>query len=131
LEGKSAVFDHLQEVYRVLKPGGIYVFDSVSEYNILHYYDNQCFEEKHGKYDIIWRNKYNAVQKVIISEIVIYGKKQIPVCETHKQYIYACEEIAELIEQVGFNISLLCGDYQFQKDPNTAQLMTFVIRKPK
>lgn len=140
LKGEAELKKHFTEVGTVLKKNGIYIFDCSTEYNVIRYFHNHTFIEKHGRYAMKWSNVYNRENKEVISEIkVTEFAKGWPVLqrfrkkkhyqEIHVQKIFDESTIENVCQKSGFKILKKLYDYNESADPEYAHIIVFIAQK--
>ena len=105
----------IEEINRILKKGGIFIFDVVSEHHCINYfgdfYENEYWKNdgysRHSYYDPIQGYQFNEFR------IVIRGKTFI---EKHQQKIYGIEYLRNILDNKSFSI---VGTYSNFADQQT------------
>jgi ubiquinone/menaquinone biosynthesis C-methylase UbiE len=102
-----------QRVAEHLLPGGGFIFDVTTEYNILANFSDFTFAENFDDFSYIWENRYNLVTKVCVSDVTVFQKQKgsgeyRKTTERHSQKIYPQKIIRMLLDKAGFDI---LGDY--------------------
>ena len=123
---------HFHEISRVLKPGGIYIFDISSELNVIQNYHERVFNEEHSGINFSWKNTYDPVNKEIISILEFSeseSKDKKKSCEIHIQKIYTEEMILKKAHSAGFQLLRKNGDYSDETSFFHAQLQVYFMRK--
>lgn len=145
LETKERLLAHFREAARVLKPGGVYIFDISTEYNAIYRYHNKTFTETHGAWKMVWSNQYDSQEKVITSRIVftdfsrqgLWGKilarfkilNSPEYTEIHRQKIFSHETIMECLEKNSLKLVETVSDYGEKVDSQKAHLAVYVAQK--
>lgn len=127
LGSENKLMEHLFEVYRVLKIGGIYLFDLSSEENVLKNFHKKIFHEWHGKTELIWYNEYDKKSKIIHSYLTFRNGTE-EFYETHDQYIFPIPQVESLIKKTKFHIRLKFTDY-FEPTKDVFRLYCFLLQK--
>ncbi len=97
----------LEQVREHLEPSGGFIFDITTEYNIVANFADYTFAENFDDFSYIWENKYNVLEKIIVSDVTIFqkeGDRFYKFVETHRQRIYPTDTVEELVRQAGFEI---------------------------
>ncbi len=127
---QKGLLEHFKEVFRVLRPHSLYIFDISTEKNVMENFHNRIFHEKHGAVEFIWENFYDREKKIITSYLLFRKGKEL-VKEKHVQRIYMEEEVEEVFRKVGFVLEGKYRDYGFQGVPSDrARLLVYVLLKP-
>jgi len=103
-EDVAACFERAR---RLLEPGGGFIFDVTTEYNILVNFADYTFAENFADFSYIWENAYDINSKIITSEVTIFqknGEQFFRFAETHRQKIYSTKVLEALIRKAGFEI---------------------------
>lgn len=135
---------HFREVYRCLKPGGIYIFDTCTEKNVIDNYHNRSFNDKYADQKVEWHNFYDFKKNEITSMLIFSPRKKLlrrnkkkttpeeeKFIETHIQRIYTYEQITAALSAAGFKLLHQVGDYNPRKKIEKAQLQVFIVKKPE
>lgn len=94
-----------QEVYRHLRPGGGFIFDVTTEYNLLHNFAGYTFAENFDDASYIWENQYSVSTKLCRSKVTIYtlqGDTYERAVENHDQRVYNLPDLMNWLEDAGF-----------------------------
>jgi len=131
---------HLGEVFRVLKPGGLYIFDYSTQYNVMRNFNNKVFREIHGNRHMRWANTFDPVTKIVRSVIditeflpgwfgylVFWKKKKYR--EIHIQKVFDEVTIERLCRQAGFEVTSKDYDYKKNAAPDYAHILVYVLQK--
>jgi len=109
-----------QSAYRTLSPGGLYIFDVVTEKNIRSFFDGQVYREKTDRYAYQWTNEYDPKTRICVSHFtghcMIDGQKS-RFHELHKERVYPRKQIEAGVENAGLRI-LTVRDAFTDKRPN-------------
>ncbi len=119
----------LRSVKGVMHEKSIFLFDITTEHNIYRFFDNKTSFYKTRGISIEWSNRYDKEKRHIISSFTLKNEKGRVSHEEHVQRIYSRGEIEQLLDEEGFEILRVCGDYTF--DPPTEQtiMINFIVRK--
>ena len=104
---ENALAKTFDEIFTVLRRGGLFIFDTVTEYHCQKYYhdyyDNEHWENqgyyRHSYYDKEKAEQYNNFH-------IICGKKSY--IENHVQKIYSVDLLSEFLTNSGF---IICAKY--------------------
>ena len=94
-----------REVHAHLRPGGGFIFDVTTEYNLLHNFAGYTFAENFEDASYIWENAYNIVTKLCNSKVTIFMQRDGKferVEEQHDQRVYSLENLMNWLEEAGF-----------------------------
>jgi SAM-dependent methyltransferase len=140
LTDEEMLVDHFKEMYRTLKPGGMYIFDYSTEYNVMRNFNNKVFIEFHGNYHMRWSNTYDVLNQLVTSVIdvteylpywygfLIFWKKK-KFREIHKQKVFSEEVIEKICKKAGFEIIQKDYDYGEKTSKDHAHILVYVLQK--
>jgi ubiquinone/menaquinone biosynthesis C-methylase UbiE len=132
---EESVLQCLKEVYRVLTPGGFFVFDITTEYNSQTYFRDTVQYEEREDVTLIrdsWYEEDNKLQLNVFTYFIeqekgLYKKLE----EGHSQRIYSPSHIQEKAIQAGFETLGTYSNYTLEKPTDTSERIHFVLHKPK
>lgn len=130
LLSEKELLDFLHEVRRLLAPGGVFLFDITTEYNILQNFDQKEERHRFGKTRVFWSNNYDWLGRVISSYLRFEfgsGKKREIKEERHHQRIYSEKEIRRLLAESGWRIIWLDGDNNKAPPEGTSIMLNFWV----
>lgn len=133
LLSEEAVEACLKHVFRHLHPGGGFVFDVTTEYNIIANFADYTFAENLEDSSYIWENKYDIAQKIISSDVTLFyrdGDRFFKEVETHRQKIYPTPRIDSMARAAGFDVLAAYDGFTFNPPGPKAERVHFVCRKP-
>ncbi len=116
----------LQCTSNIMNKDSIFMFDITTEYNI---YTN--FQGKKSEYavrDMLvhWDNTYDSEDRIITSVLTLQRNDGTVSVEEHRQRIYTVEEISDLLDEEGFRIIDIFGDYTFKSPVNDTVMINFI-----
>lgn len=97
----------VSEAYDHLRPGGAFVFDVTTEYNLLHNFSGYTFAENFEYASYIWENDYNIEQKICSSRVTIFMSKRDGYAkhvEVHLQRVYSTSALRRMLKEIGFEV---------------------------
>lgn len=107
-----------QRAGKVLKPGGLLLFDISSMYKLEKILGNETFTETADDYVYIWSNAFDPVARLSEMDLTFFvreGEYWRRHAEQHLQRAYSEEELRILLTQNGFEV---IGVYDaFSRDP--------------
>lgn len=121
--------DVAAEACRVLKPGGVFLFDITTEYNSMNFFRD--FTDVISLDDILCkRHSYYFMDKRIQQNAFnIYFNDGREVEEIHRQNIYYPEEIIKRIYRDGLEIIGVWDNFSMQKYRKDSERIHFLLRK--
>lgn len=115
----------LSAVRGILRPGSAFLFDTTTEYNILHNFENKPQRFSFREKNIEWNNEYDRERRMVTSILTVnHGGSRVE--ERHYQRIYATEEIIELIEAAGLQVRGIFSDYTFDPPDKETVMINYV-----
>ena len=103
-EGVTQCFE---EANLHLRPGGAFIFDVTSEYNLLHNFAGYTYAENFEEASYIWENEYNLAEKLCKSKVTIFthvDDRYYKHVEMHKQRVYSTKWLTKKLEEKGFQV---------------------------
>lgn len=138
LHDASQILEMLKQCERVLKPGGLLVFDFSTPKNSMEAVDYLNNEEatsgrfrfyRKSRYDHKNRMHYNEFD---IEELAADGKTVISeLKEVHEQRIYSLQEILEIVDQTSYHLVAKYGDFDLLDANEESARVTIVLRCQK
>jgi ubiquinone/menaquinone biosynthesis C-methylase UbiE len=114
-------------------PGGGFIFDITTEFNIIANFADYTFAENFDDFSYIWENRYDLVNKLIVSDVTIFHKDEdrfYKVTETHRQKIYSTGRMEELAKEAGFEILGAFDGFTLDSPGPRVERVHFVCRRP-
>ncbi len=123
-----------KEVFQVLKPGGIFIFDMTTETNSLRYFQHMlAFEEMEGC-SFARQSWYDKDVRVQHNEFIFFVKTEngqfLRYEENHTQRIYRLAEIENWIKQCGFNLVDCYSNFRCQPAKENSERIHLILKKP-
>ncbi|MFZ0390317.1 MAG: class I SAM-dependent methyltransferase [Calditrichia bacterium] len=124
--------DAFRRIYQLLPPGGLFIFDAVSEIFCQVYFNGFTEEEiVDGKFAYLRQSRYDTVAHHQINEFTIYTPDGI-FEEHHVQAIYPFRQIRNIIKNnTEFRLLAVYEDFTFYKASEDSNRAHFVLQKPK
>lgn len=124
------LFNLLKKVYNHLKDDGFFIFDISSEYKLKNLIGNNTFTCNEEDYSYIWDNYVDEnIIDMYITIFVKEGKLYRRIDEHHIQRAYSKEEMVNFLKNAGFKHVETYDNYSLNKDKETSERITFVVRK--
>ncbi|HNT35019.1 MAG TPA: class I SAM-dependent methyltransferase [bacterium] len=124
-----------ERAYVHLRPGGIYIFDVTTEYNILQHFAEYTFAENLDGYSYIWDNAYNIGTKLCTSEVTIFEEVEPGLYrrfnERHDQRMYANKDISRWLNQAGFKLQGIYDGFSIAPPKDHSERIHFVAQRPE
>jgi SAM-dependent methyltransferase len=123
------------EVWSVLSPGGIFLFDITTEANSLHHFRNYLEFEDWGDYSYTRRSYYNkdtmrqhndfTIFRRVAPESPLYEKH----IENHSQCVFGASSIARAVPTPLFCIEGIWDGYSFRQFRPHSERIHFLLKK--
>ncbi len=118
------------QVYEVLEPRGMFIFDVCTERNsLMHFQDIQESEQgpgfvysRHSYYDREQKMQFNSFK-------IRFDGQESTVTETHAQRIYAHDEMVELIGKSQFDLVDAYDGFTLSNGSDDSDRVHFILRK--
>lgn len=127
------IYQTFEQVYRYLRPGGVFLFDVHSVYKIREVFGDRSFNWTEEDIAYLWDCEYEGEDQVshfltfFIKEGELYRKFE----EVHVQRGYSMSQLMSWLEKVGF-IDIRCsGDFHHSSPSATSERLFFSCKKPK
>ena len=120
------------DIFRILNPRGIFIFDISSFYKLKHVLGNNTFvEEKDGIF-YCWENEFNIESSIVTMRLnffVLDGKIYRRIEEIHNQKAYKTDEIYHMLSKSGFTNIEIFDEFTFSKPNDKSERIFFVAKK--
>ena len=127
----AACAEAIRRVYRVLNPGGIFIFD-VNTPQKLRAMDGQVFLDEDDDVYCVWRGSFDEKTNICSYGMDLFqreGEVWRRSFEEHQEYAYSEEQLRGYLEDAGFNSIRVYADQLFEKPRATEQRIYFSARK--
>lgn len=122
------------EVHQHLRPGGGFIFDVTTEYNLLHNFSGYTFAENFEDASYIWENEYRLASKLCISKVTIFTQvngQYFRSEESHNQRVYSSAQLTRMLENQGFAVLGTFHNLTDKPVQNQCERIHFVCQKPE
>lgn len=129
-EGVRACF---RETFKALRPGGLFIFDVTTEYNLIHNFAGFTFAENLDGASYIWENAYNLETRVCSSKVTVFlesGGRYEKHTEDHQQRVYATAWLTRELQNAGFDVLGLYHNMTREPVGEKCERVHFAARKP-
>ena len=122
----------LEEVYAILLPGGIFVFDVCTERNSLLYFQDAKEDESGPGFKYRRHSRYDREQRLQYNEFHIrFGGCDEVLEEIHCQHIYALDDLVAAVGASPFDLLDFFAGFTFEKGSERADRVHFVLRRSR
>ncbi len=135
LHSEEDILTMLNQCQKVLKPGGLLIFDFSTPKNSMEAVDYLNNEEAtSGNYRFFRTSRYDHQNKMHYNEFEIEeladdGKTVIQeLKEVHEQRIYSLQEMLSIVEQTSYHLVAKYGDFELLDADEQSSRVTIVLR---
>jgi SAM-dependent methyltransferase len=89
-----------REVYRVLKDGGLFYFDIVTERMVTEHFAGQSWTERHGRMTTTWESEYDPRTRLSETRVRVSTGPEAVICE----YMYDPADVEQAARDAGFTL---------------------------
>ena len=121
----------IARVYKVLNPGGIFIFD-VNTPEKLRAMDGQVFLDEDEDVYCVWRGEFDEKTNICSYGMDLFqrqGDVWHRSFEEHQEYAYSREQLTVFLKEAGFNKIRVYADRKFQDPARGEQRIYFSARK--
>lgn len=134
LEDEQAVQQTFEGVHRLLKKGGLFLFDVHSVYKMEHVFADATFTWDDEEITYIWNSFQGESPHSVEHELTFFvldegSGKYDRVDELHYQRTYPEHSYIKWLEQAGFASIEVTGDYSLKAPEQTAERLFFAMMK--
>ena len=123
----------IRRVYKVLNPGGIFIFD-VNTPEKLRAMDGQVFLDEDDDVYCVWRGEFDEETNICSYGMDLFqrqGNVWHRSFEEHREYAYSQEQLTEYLKATGFTHIEVYADRLFEAPREGEQRIYFKARKGK
>ncbi len=127
----EACREAIARVYRVLNPGGVFIFD-VNTPEKLRAMDGQVFLDEDDDVYCVWRGEFDEQTNICSYGMDLFqrrGKLWQRSFEEHREYAYSEAQLREFLKQAGFSRIEVYGDRVMESPRPGEQRIYFKARK--
>ncbi|WP_156291128.1 class I SAM-dependent DNA methyltransferase [Oceanobacillus salinisoli] len=117
ITNKDELEDVFQQIFAILKPGGLFIFDVHSIYQVEHHFKNQTFADVLDHMSYIWFCIEGEEVGEMFHDLTFFaqeGDKYIRFDEFHHQRTYSIEFYHQLLFEAGFNNIKVYADFSLE-----------------
>ena len=118
----------MREISRILKPGGLFIFDTVTRWHCRTYFHNDFEEQFWEDMGYTRRSRFDSRENLQYNEFDIYisGRNYH---ESHVQRIYGINELHRIIDKAQLKVLAIFDEFSLNKATKRSQRIHFVCRK--
>ena len=121
----------IRRVYRVLNPGGIFIFD-VNTPEKLRAMDGQVFLDEDEDVYCVWRGEFDEATNICSYGMDLFqrrGAHWVRSFEEHREYAYSQSQLTDYLRCAGFTEIRVYGDCRMEPPAEGEQRIYFSARK--
>ena len=129
----SCCREALRRIYRVLNPGGCFIFD-INTPEKLRAMDDQVFLDEDDDVYCVWRGEFDEQTNILSYAMDLFqrqGRTWTRSFEEHREYAYTAEELTAWLKQTGFTNIEVFADQQMIPPRDGEQRIYLKARKGK
>ena len=118
---------------RLLAPGGLVIFDVVTDIHIRRHFRGVVYREKTGDIDVVWRSRYSSTRRLCRSRIHVsigHGRRRREFYEVHTERIYPLAAINRFVEELPVERIGPFDGFCFAPATEASERVHYVLRKP-
>lgn len=131
---EEGIKDVFNQVYKALKPGGLFIFDVHTPYKISEMFKNEVFVETDEKVSYIWECEYEEERNAVVHNLTffvqeeegLYGRYE----ERHYQQAYSLPSLQNFLEEAGFIDVFISSDFSFEPVNGESERAFFIGLRP-
>lgn len=123
----------IRRIYRVLNPGGIFIFD-VNTPEKLRAMDGQVFLDEDEDVFCVWRGEFDEKTNICSYGVDLFqreGGVWHRFFEEHREYAYSAQQLKDYLQNAGFTHIEVYADREFAAPKEGEQRIYFKARKGK
>ena len=123
----------IRRVYRVLNPGGIFIFD-VNTPEKLRAMDGQIFLDEDDDVYCVWRGEFDGETNICSYGMDLFqrrGETWVRSFEEHREYAYSAQQLVGYLKEAGFTHIRVYGDRRMEAPVPGEQRIYIKARKGK
>ncbi len=121
-----------EDAFSHVRPGGLFIFDVTTEYNLIKNFSGFTFSENFDDASYIWENQYSIESKKCVSKVTIFqhinGHYQKFV-EEHIQKVYPRPWLIDRLRDIGFEVLAVLRNMSEMPATPKCERIHFVCRK--
>jgi ubiquinone/menaquinone biosynthesis C-methylase UbiE len=120
----------LDQVYSILHPGALFVFDVCTEQNSLRYFRDSRDREIGPGFSFARHSYYEAEEQLQMNHFTIrFEGQDEPLEEHHVQHIYPVADLLDLLESTPFDLLGAFDGFTFKRGTERSDRIHFALRR--
>ncbi|KXT76663.1 class I SAM-dependent DNA methyltransferase [Streptococcus sp. DD12] len=133
MEDEVAVGDVMAQVYEHLSPGGVFIFDVHSTYQVDQVFPGYSYHENAEDFAFVWDSYPDQAPHSIVHELTFFIQDEDGrferFDELHEERTYEQLTYEVLLEEAGFSEVSVYADFEDEAPSKTSQRWFFVAKK--
>ena len=125
---RNDLIGSFSEMYRILKPGGLFIFDTVTRIHCMTYFNREIEEQFWENVGYTRRSRFDSGKNIQYTEFDIFLSDKT-YQEYHMQRIYSKDELLEISEKENFEVVATFDEFSFNQANKHSERIHFVCRK--
>jgi SAM-dependent methyltransferase len=130
-DGMNYILEGLEDVFKrvniFLNPGGVFIFDMLTEYKYLNVLGSNVFTDEAEGVDYVWENSFDGTFNTYTIEFRKHGHP--PFIETHTQRAYPTTDVLHMLLAAGFDAVSLRHGYSTEPIKPETERAVFIAWK--
>lgn len=105
-----------QSVYKVLRPGGVFLFDIHSVHKVTTVFGDELFAWEEADVFCVWQNSLDETKCLVEEALTLFVERPDGryerFDELHKQRTFPVETVKRWLEEAGFAVSAVTSDFE-------------------
>lgn len=122
-----------QNVHRHLAPGGLFLFDTHSEYQMREVFGSNTFAQNEEAVSLIWHCDYDEHSRIVEHDLTFFIKHPeghyVRFDETHRQAYYSSTDLSDWLGESGFEVVEISADFGTAPPNETSERLFYVAKK--
>jgi SAM-dependent methyltransferase len=122
-----------QSVHRHLLPGGLFLFDTHSEYQMREVFGSHRFAQNDDPVSLIWHCEYDEQSRIVEHDLTFFVQRSDQLYsrfdETHRQAYYSVAELDDLLRTNGLELLETSADFGTSPPNETSERLFYVAKK--
>jgi ubiquinone/menaquinone biosynthesis C-methylase UbiE len=123
-----------RETFRVLKSGGLFIFDITTEENSRRYFDKAVYYKEAEGFSFVRECTYEKETRIQSTNFTFFLEEEgglwRKIGENHRQRIYSVATLQALAAAAGFTVEGTFAGFTFQPGKDRSVRVHFILKKP-
>lgn len=119
------------EVMQALKPGGVFIFDAITETLVRSYWANYTEQGVYEQWEYLRRSYYDAEARCQHTDFEIMADGKDACFETHMQWIHPLDTITKKLREAGFKSMDCYEELTMDRGGEQSDRVHYIVKKEK